>query len=453
MSRWLCKIINWYFPYKSKTNWSSVQTHWPELLRVFILVNYLYFTYFVFSLLWSFIKHSVSTRTLCLRAEHRVDSIQSRCETDQQCHGNPFTFSCQGQNHCKIGYSLQKLKRYNEKFYSFWKDKVEDFYNSLALTKVLLNNYNESIKQFGIADTADNKDENLSQQSKIRQKHPDPFIKSSNKEKPADQCIHYDTYYASSKRDKTHFADYSHLTPKKAECHKNIKFKANGCKDKVDRMQHPTMNDDRVESEKSEIKRYCSDCNKIEFRGCKHNSCRKKNHGKRHERTCKVLYYGPYASKKRNTVSKYTIQNGDNKVSDFSGEENSQQGNKLIVSSRETKCKSRSHHTKERSKKGKEQKNISHISSERENRYFSEEECSEPSRNCSRVLLGTPLSKIDPKAKNFMPKNTVKHVYKSPIRKSDVNQNLAEIVSQAIRKVSKSMRHERQYYYKRRCKW
>ncbi|KAL1465658.1 hypothetical protein WDU94_005210 [Cyamophila willieti] len=416
VTKHVCRIFSkWYSPQKVERESSYFQRCWPPAWRIFIIVNCLYFTCFMFSLVWSLIKHSDSTR----------------------------------QPHCRILYSLQKIKHYHELFQSYWRDTLNSFFINLVANNTFLKNLINviNIPDDTTGDEVQNeKNTHVDFLEKLKHEKDDrfhSFIDTRNSVHKHEPRQHHNKHCLSSRRNvappsikKTHQNNENKYDKRKFGFQNETEYIAN----------FATVYNDSFQTESEEIQGHCPDCKQIRSRLFKQHSWKHKL-GRKQPKTCRVIYHGPYASKKRNNINKYTIQCGDqnprHSVCKHLTKERKTERNRVSFFSNEANCKSTIHSTPERTKKVKDQKKHT---DQKENKYFSEEVLQRPPQNDSEELYGTPWTKIDPYAKNFMPNNSVKYYYKKPNRpNNELNQNLVDIVSNALKKVSKSIRHERQY--------
>lgn len=294
------------------------------------------------------------------------------------------------------------------------------------------------------------------------------FNLSKSPKKQTSQCKRPNVYHASVK---------TFRTPFDARAKEEIMVKENENEHVSTRRTHTR---DRVakrkvhhssQSSKLKVEKDCADCHKIRMKSGKQNLCKDRDQTLRYksDEPCKVIYYGPYASKRRANVNKYTLQCKNKTfnlpISGISKGESLLQRNKIKYSTSSINIRSKprvQHHKKsrerstfpkrERVRKDFVQEKEKTLSKrERESQYFSEDY---PTSFHSKSSIethpsGIPLAKINPNDKNFMTNSSVKHFYKKFKRRSQQNMNhnlIGGIVTEVLRRVSKSIRSESQCY-------
>lgn len=254
-----------------------------------------------------------------------------------------------------------------------------------------------------------------------------PCNRNKSEKRQRSKCKLYDVYHAK----------VTTRNPFDAKEEKAVK--KNDRKSKRKTIYHNVRSDLKAEKE-------CLDCNKIKTRaGIQHRS-KNKFHNQRtaNEESCKVIYYGPYASKKRANLKNYTHP-GEGKIINNCNvlpKENNKKYSTSSIEFRSTKFRADVHQkTVDKKHKGK-----AVSMKERESKYFSEGETTSFNSKTSfeSQVPGLPLARIDPNDKSFMTNSSVKQFYKKLKRGStiNVNHNLLSGITDVLSRVSKSIKPE-----------
>lgn len=192
------------------------------------------------------------------------------------------------------------------------------------------------------------------------------------------------------------------------------------------------------------VEKECADCNKIRLRAAIQLRSKKKyqNQGDTNEELCKVIYYGPYACKKRSNT--YTQQGIGNIIENTNG--TPKERNKKYSTNSTEICRTKLRVNVCKKDTGKHQREKVLSMKERERKYSSQDEPT--SFHSKGSFPGTPLSRIDPNDGSFMTNSSIKHFYKKLKTRSKINVNhsLRGAITDALRRVSKSVKPETKIY-------
>lgn len=319
--------------------------------------------------------------------------------------------SLEKEPQCKILNSLQKLKEYNESFQSFWRNQLDFFYTNLLNVYFLCSNKNGtnevSLRPYngkrGYKEAV-SKDMRLNKVSLLK--------RNFEKQNEYDKCLFYSAYNAQIRNEKTPFCSRNTEIAKDIDAG-SMKIKSN--KDGFDTDQNFNSKHAR---DYSVNKEQCSDCYKIRIKKCKHNLIKHQTDiGKRSDESCKVIFYGPYASSRKTDVNKNKQESKENtfkkciqKIPDK--KRKLQKDRKISIETIKTSSKHESQ-SQSTAMTDKQKKKTSPKKEEVKIQYFSEDDPALPatsSKTCSGVTIpGVPLSMIDPND-NFMTNSSVKYV-------------------------------------------